>query len=129
LISIIDDEESIRDAVTALMQWLGLRATAFSSAVEFLASPALADTSCIIADVQMPHMTGIELHSYLRASGRNVPTILITAYPDEKARTRALANGVICYLSKPFDTGALIGCVRSALRSAGQGGGFDHASN
>jgi FixJ family two-component response regulator len=67
--------------------------------------------------VQMPQMTGVELYDRLRARGHNVPTILVTAYPDDEARTRALAAGVICYLSKPFDKDILIGCVRSALQS------------
>jgi FixJ family two-component response regulator len=117
LIAIIDDDESMREAIEGLVHWLGLNFKGFSSALEFLASPNIADSSCIIADVQMPHMTGIELHSRLRALGHNVPTILITAYPDDDARTRALADGVACYLSKPFNKDALIGCVRSALQS------------
>lgn len=117
LISIIDDDESVREAIAGLMNWLGVRAKVFSNAVEFLASPELLDTSCIIVDVQMPKMTGIELHCRLRALGYNVPTILVTAYPDDEARTRALAHGVVCYLSKPFDNDHLIGCVRSALQS------------
>jgi FixJ family two-component response regulator len=117
LISIIDDDESIREAIAGLIHWLGLRFKGFSSAVEFLASPELAYSSCIIADVQMPHMTGIELHSHLKALGYDVPTILITAYPDDDARDLALADGVVCYLSKPFNKDSLIGCVRSALQS------------
>ena len=115
MISIIDDDESIREAIAGLLRCLGLRFKAFPSAIEFLASPELTDSSCIIADVQMPHMTGIELHSRLRALGHVVPTILITAYPDDEARERALADGVLCYLSKPFDKDSLIGCVRCAL--------------
>jgi len=99
------------------MNWLGLRVKSFSTAIEFLGSPELLDSSCIIADVQMPQMTGIELYDCLRARGYNVPTILITAYPDDLARARALAVGVLCYLGKPFDKDDLIGCVRSALQS------------
>ena|SRR5580698_4086626 len=117
LISIIDDDESIREGVAGLMRWLGLRVNTFSSAVEFLGSSALLDGSCIIADVQMPYMTGIELHGQLRKLGYNIPTILITAYPDEQSRARAFADGVTCYLSKPFDANALIECVRSALET------------
>ena len=117
LISIIDDDESVREGIAGLMTWLGSGGKAFSTAVEFLASPKLLDNSCIIADVQMPQMTGIELHNRLKALGYNVPTILVTAYPDDDARARALAAGVACYLSKPFDKDELIGCVRSALQS------------
>jgi len=95
LISIIDDDESIREAIAGLIHWFGLRFKGFSSAVEFLASPELADSSCIIADVQ----------------------ILITAYPDDDARDLALADGVVCYLSKPFNKDSLLGCVRTALQS------------
>jgi FixJ family two-component response regulator len=117
LISIIDDDESVREAIAGLMNLLGLRVKVFSNAIEFLASPALVNTTCIVVDVQMPQMTGIELHDRLRALGYNVPTILVTAYPDDAARTRALADGVVCYLSKPFDKDHLIGCVRSAVQS------------
>jgi FixJ family two-component response regulator len=115
LVSIIDDDESIREGVSGLVEWLGLTVQSFSSAIEFLASPELVGSACIIADVQMPQMTGFELHGRLRALGHNVPTILITAYPDDQDRARALAEGVVCYLSKPFDKDALIGCIRSAL--------------
>jgi FixJ family two-component response regulator len=116
LIAIIDDDESIREAIAGLMRWLGHRVGSFSSAVEFLASPDLADNSCIIADVHMPHMTGIELHARLKALGYNIPTILITAYPNDEARARALADGVVCYLIKPFDNAALLEGVRTALQ-------------
>jgi FixJ family two-component response regulator len=116
LISIIDDDESIREAVAGLMGWLGYRVKVFSSAVEFLAYPAFKDSSCIIADVQMPQMTGIELHGRLKDMGQDIPTILITAYPDDTARTQALADGIRCYLGKPLDHDTLIGCVRSALQ-------------
>jgi FixJ family two-component response regulator len=117
LISIIDDDESVREGIAGLMNWLGLRVKSFTTAIEFLASPEVVDSACIITDVQMPQMTGIELHGYLRARGHNVPTILVTAYPDDEARARALAGGVTCYLAKPFNKDDLIGCVRSALQS------------
>jgi FixJ family two-component response regulator len=117
LIAIIDDDESIREAIGGLMRWLGLRVGSFSSAVEFLASPDLAENSCIIADVHMPQMTGIELHTRLKALGYRIPTILITAYPNDETRARALADGVVCYLVKPFDNATLMGCVQSALQT------------
>src|SRR5215469_1976905 len=118
LISIVDDDESVREAIAGLMNWLGFDVQTFASAVEFLASPAIGDTSCVITDVQMPHMTGIELYQRLMALGHTIPTILITAYPNDMARDRALADGVVCYLSKPFDKDTLIDCVQTALDSS-----------
>jgi len=116
LISIIDDDEDFRASIADLMQAMGFTIEAFSSAVDFLASPNVRHTSCLITDVHMPRMTGTELHSHLVGSGHDIPTILITAYPDDSARTRALDQGVICCLSKPLDVEALLGCVRSALQ-------------
>ncbi len=95
---------------------LGYTVEAFPSAADFLASHLLAETSCLIADVNMPGMTGFELHSHLLDAGHAIPTILITAYPDEVARDRALKNGVIYYLSKPLDDNHLERCLRSALQ-------------
>jgi FixJ family two-component response regulator len=118
LISIVDDDESVREALEGLIESLGFRVHAFASAIVFLASADVGDTSCMIADVHMPHMSGIELHRRLTELGRAVPTILITAYPDDVVRDRALAEGVLCYLSKPFDNDALVACVRSALQRA-----------
>jgi FixJ family two-component response regulator len=120
LISIVDDDEPFREAMTSLMKSLGFEVEAFSSAEAFLESPRLGNTSCVIADVHMPTMTGIDLHQQLVASGRTIPVILITAYPDDNVRARALAAGVICYLSKTFDDDALLGFVRSALVHADQ---------
>lgn len=117
VISIVDDDESCREAIAGLINWLGFGVQTFASAVEFLASPDAAGSSCVIADVQMPHMTGVELYKRLAELGYAIPTILVTAYPNEAARDRALADGVICYLSKPFDNSALIECVRSALQA------------
>lgn len=121
LISIVDDDESFREAMTSLMRSLGFEVEAFSSAEDFLASPRLGKTSCLIADVHMPGMTGIDLQRHLVASGRTIPVILITAYPDDNVRARALAAGVICYLSKTFDDDALLSFVRSALVHPAQG--------
>ena len=115
LISVVDDDESMREAVRGLMKSLGYTAEAFASAEEFLSSRQVPRTSCLIADVQMPGMTGLELHRHLMASGKTIPTILITAYPDDSARERALGDGVVCYLSKPFDENALLACIRSSL--------------
>jgi FixJ family two-component response regulator len=117
-ISIIDDDEQSRAALADLMQAMGFTIEVFPSAVEFLASPNVRHTSCLIVDVHMPRMTGTELHSRLVGSGYDIPTILITAYPDDSARTRALGQGVVGYLTKPIDEEALLGCVESALQRA-----------
>src|SRR5271156_5463492 len=115
LISIVDDDESVREALKGLMRSLGFTIEAFPSALDFLASPRIHDTSCLIADVHMPLMSGVELHGRLVETGHAIPTILITAYPDETVRARVLNEGVICSLSKPFDEDDLLACVRSAL--------------
>lgn len=118
LIAIVDDDESLREAITGLLRSLGLAAEAFPSAVDFLASPTIGNTSCLIADVHMPRMTGIELYSRLVELGHAIPTILITAYPDDTVRARALADGVVCYLGKPFYDDALIACISTVLDRA-----------
>ena len=117
-ISIVDDDEQSRSALAGLMQAMGFTIEAFPSAMDFLASPNVRHTSCLIVDVHMPRMTGTELHSRLVGSGYNIPTILITAYPDDGARARALSQGVVGYLAKPIDEEVLLGCVESALQGA-----------
>ena len=118
LISIIDDDESMREAIKGLMRSLGYRVEAVASAQEFLRSRFVSRTSCVIADMQMPGMTGLELYQRLSTSGKLIPTILITAYPDDGVRERALSAGVVGYLSKPFEEDDLLACVRSALTRA-----------
>jgi FixJ family two-component response regulator len=115
LISVVDDDESMREAIRGLMKSLGYAAVAFASAEEFLSSCQIPRTSCLITDVQMPGITGLELHHRLLAAGKIIPTILITAYPDDSARERALGDGVVSYLSKPFDENDLLICIRSSL--------------
>jgi FixJ family two-component response regulator len=115
VISIVDDDESVRESTMDLIGALGFSAEAFSSAEDFLKSSRFRNTSCLIADVQMPGMSGPELHNELVASGNAIPTILITAYPDEMIRARALKAGVICFLIKPFNEADFLACVRSAL--------------
>ena len=117
-ISIIDDDEQSREALAGLMQAVGFTTEAFASAMDFLASPNVRHTACLIVDVHMPRMTGTELHSRLVGSGYEIPTILITAYPDDSARAQALAQGVVGYLAKPIDDEVLLGCVELALRGA-----------
>ena len=116
LISIVDDDEDFREAIARLMKSAGFTVEAFPSALAYLSSPNnVRNTSCLIVDLHYPRMTGIELHRRLVELGYAIPMILITAYPDDRVRARALANGIICYLSKPFDEDALFGCVWSAL--------------
>ena len=122
MISIVDDDEPMREAVKGLMKSVGYRVDVAACAEEFLRSPHVCRTSCLIADVQMPGITGLDLHRHLSASGKPIPTILITAYPDDRVRERALAAGVIGYLSKPFDENDLLTCIRLALTRAGSGG-------
>ena len=117
-ITIIDDDEQSRAALAGLLQAMGFTIEAFPSALDFLASPNVRHTSCLIVDVHMPRMTGTELHSRLVGSGYQIPTILITAYPDDSARARALGQGVVGYLTKPIDEKVLLGCVESALQRA-----------
>ena len=112
---IVDDNESVREALSGLMRSLGYSATAFPSGESFLASSRLRRTACLIADVQMPGMTGLELHRRLLASAKPVPTILITAYHDDRVQAQALNAGVVCYLTKPFDESELLACIHSAL--------------
>lgn len=97
------------------MRSLGYDVATFSSAANFLASPRLNETVCLIADINMPAMTGLELHEHLIKAGRAIPTILVTAYPDELDQARALTDGVVCYLRKPFDERHLLRCLREAL--------------
>jgi FixJ family two-component response regulator len=115
VIAIVDDDHSVREALTSLVRSLGYVAMAFECAEDLLKSRRRRSMSCVIADVQMPGMTGHELHNRLVASGQPIPTILITAFPDERARERALQAGVICYLSKPFSEDELLACIRSIL--------------
>jgi len=117
LISIVEDDQPFRESMRNLITSLGYTVEAFPSAANFLQSPLLAETACLVADVQMPGMTGVELHRKLVDAGCAIPTILVTAYPDEVVRNRALKNGVLCYLSKPVDDDHLERCLRSALQS------------
>lgn len=119
LISIIDDDERFREAVTSLVKSRGFAVKAFASAIDFWESPVLGSTSCLITDINMPGMTGIELHSRLVQAGYAIPTILLTAYPDESIRTHMLEAGCLGYLSKPFDDEVLIEYIGSALRARG----------
>jgi FixJ family two-component response regulator len=117
LVSIVEDDRFFRESMRRLMRSLGYSAEAFASAAEFLASSHLSETNCLIADVQMPAMTGLDLHKRLVETGCAIPTILVTAYPDDEVRARALKDGVVCYLRKPVDEKQLTRCLSMALRS------------
>ena len=121
LVSIVEDDPSFRESMRRLMRSLGYNVEAFSSAADFLASPRLIETTCLIADVHMPAMTGVELYRHLIEAGYTIPTILVTAYPKDGDRARALNDGVVCYLRKPVDEQHLIRCLRAALESGEPG--------
>ena len=119
LFSVVDDDRFFRESMCRLMRSLGYTVDVFSSAAEFLASPLLAETACLITDIHMPAMTGLELYRRLIDTGHTIPTILVTAFPNDVDRARALNDGVVCYLSKPVNEDHLTRCVCAALRSAG----------
>jgi FixJ family two-component response regulator len=118
LVSVVEDDQFFRESMSGLMRSLGYRVEAFASAADFFASPRLAETACLIADVNMPGMTGIELYRHLRDAGRAIPTILVTAYPNDVDRIRASTDGVVCYLRKPVNEQQLKECLHAALTSS-----------
>jgi FixJ family two-component response regulator len=121
LVSVVEDDQHFRESMRRLLRSLGYTVEAFPSATDFLASPRVVETSCLIADVHMPAMTGLELYEHLIEGGYAIPTILVTAYPDDVDRARALNDGVVCYLRKPVDEQHLIRCLRAALESGEPG--------
>ena len=117
LVAVVEDDQFFRESMRRLMRSRGFHVETFPSAADFLASSHLRETACLIADVQMPAMTGPELYRRLIASGYEIPTILVTAYADDRVRTRALKDGIVCYLQKPVDEEHLLGCLHEALQS------------
>ena len=117
VISIVDDDESSRAGTAQLVRALGFAARDFASARAFLQSQHVTETLCLIADVHMPDVNGIQLLDTLRALGHNLPTIFITAFPNERSRAEALSRGAICFLIKPFDGETLERCIKAALKS------------
>jgi FixJ family two-component response regulator len=117
-IAVVDDDESVRDAVTNLFRSMGLTAYPFASAEEFLSSSALEHTSCLVLDVQMPGMGGLNLQTHLASIGKDIPIVFVTAYHDEAVRHRALQSGAVCFLTKPVDEGDLLEGLHSALPSS-----------
>jgi FixJ family two-component response regulator len=116
VISIIDDDRSVRSATDRLVRSLGFIAYTFTSADEFLKSPHVTHTSCLIIDVRMPNMTGLQLQSVLQGKGLKTPMIFITAFPEESDRATALAAGAVDFLTKPFDGKTLIKSLAAALK-------------
>jgi FixJ family two-component response regulator len=120
LISIVDDDESIRESTKGLVRSLGYQAATFASAEEFLQSDSVDRTACLITDVRMPGLSGIDLQCGLIAQGVQMPTIFITAFPEEETRARAMKAGALGYLSKPFSEESLLKCLDKALGSSGE---------
>ena len=120
VISIVDDDEIIRAALSSFVRSFGLTAHAFSSADEFLQSPHVTETSCLISDVQMPDLDGIELQRILGARGQRIPIIFLTGFPDEKVEVQAMTAGALCYLSKPFNDEQLLKYIDQALAIGGR---------
>jgi FixJ family two-component response regulator len=119
LISIVDDDGIVRQAIESLVTSLGFLAGVFPSAEAFLRSPLIGETACLISDVQMPNISGVQLQEYLIELGLSIPTIFITAYPDDAVRARVLGRGAIGFLLKPFNAQSLIECIDSALGRRG----------
>ena len=115
LISVVDDNESVREALRGLIRSVGYAVVTFGSAEEFLASDHVTETRCLILDVRMPGMDGMELQRHLRSSEHRVPIVFITAHGDETSRAKALRNGAVDYLMKPFSEQALLDAVNKAL--------------
>ena len=115
LVSIVDDDPAFGDSIRRLLKSLGYAVAVFPSAAEFLASPKLDATACLVADIHMPAMTGVELYRHLLETGHTIPTILVTAYPNDSDQKYMLSEGVECYLRKPFEEADLIGCLRCAF--------------
>jgi FixJ family two-component response regulator len=115
VISVIDDDASVRAATDNLLSSHGYKVHTFASAVDFLKSARLGDSSCVVADVQMPVMSGLDLLTHMRTLGNDAPFVFITAFPDDGVRARALKAGAICFLAKPFAGPVLINCIENAL--------------
>jgi FixJ family two-component response regulator len=116
MLALVDDDASVRQSIGRLIRSFGFTVMAFASAEEFLRFGSLQDTSCLVLDMHMPGMSGLQLQSHLVAAGYRIPIIFITAYPDERARVGALQAGAVDFLAKPFGDDALLSGIRSALK-------------
>lgn len=117
VISIVDDDESVRQSLTSLLRSVGFRVRAFASAEEFLKSGQPDATGCLLLDVRMPGMSGLELQRHLAAADVRVPIVFLTAQGDREVRARALRAGAVAFLVKPFSEKALLDAIQAALRS------------
>jgi two-component system, LuxR family, response regulator FixJ len=117
LIAIVDDDGSVRSAIHSLLKSVGLKAQTFASAGEFLASGRQVETACLITDIRMPGMNGLELQAKLAAEGCSVPIIFITAYADASTRMQAMRAGAVEFLGKPFNDEVLLQSVRAAMQT------------
>ena len=117
MIAIVDDDDAVREAMKTLVRSLGYHASTFGSADEFLKSEQVHDTSCLITDVQMPGLSGLDLQDRLIAGGHRIPIIFITGYPDENVRARAMKAGAVAFLSKPVNPDHLLGYLGKALKA------------
>jgi FixJ family two-component response regulator len=115
IVAIVDDDEAVGNAIKVLLRSTGLIAQTFSSGEEFLRSPELSRIGCLVVDFDMPRMNGLDLRNNLSRLGKEIPTVLITAYPSDDVRARALQAGVICYLTKPFDESDLLNGIQAGL--------------
>ena len=118
LISIVDDDKSVREAITSLLRSNGFRTRVFASAEEFLASPARSETNCLILDINMPGMNGVELQWRLKAEHCPIPIIFITAHADHKTKEEVLRRGAIDLLAKPFTEDSLLRAIEAALQKS-----------
>ena len=121
LVVIVDDDQSLRNATRDLLKAAGFSTATFEDAESFLGSASRASAACLVADMRMPGMTGLELYQALVASGEGIPTVIITAHPDEPTQSRAREAGITCYLSKPFAPDDLLECVGEALAKSQRG--------
>lgn len=115
MIAIVDDDEAVREALLDFLEVEGLPARAFAGATDFLAEPAMEEFACLVTDIRMPDMDGLELQRRLRADGSALPVIFITSSGEEAARTQAMRGGAAAFLTKPFDEETLLGALRAAL--------------
>ena len=119
IVAVVDDDEAVRAALSNLLASLDLGVATFASAEEFLASPACQTAACLITDVQMPGMSGLDLQRHLAGEGNRIPVILITAFPQDRLRQQAEAEGAFGFFAKPFDGRLMIDCIERALMAKG----------